>query len=172
MLSKFINTLWSSISFLFLGETVQDIADMLRTLDVVREPARTHFAIVPESPELDLQSERFALSFGIRLIGQPRGSALENAREALLALRDAADDAAEPVQTEGPKYLSSVRLQNIGPFTDLCSSISVDTLRSSASRNVVLPAAILQRASSMGLAKNRCSSRPWAPRLPSRAARA
>lgn len=113
-------------TFLFLGVGVDSIESFLQTMagEYEDQPSR-HFALVPEDPANDVRATGFA-RLGLSLVSYRADAGHTAVGVFVNSLRAAfRTDAVAAASPSGSAYLlstdriSRLRLQNIGPFTDL-----------------------------------------------------
>ena len=116
-LAPFLGTLVGTRTLLFVGADVAGIEGLLRAATPRGGSRAEHFAILPWSPEVDLERERLKRLFNVHLLDYPDGS-LGAMLDALAKERGKVAETVEE-QPAGTAPLEAIRLRDIGPFREL-----------------------------------------------------
>jgi len=117
--SRFITSLFSSNTVLFAGTSLRGIEDFLSAVRVRGQTGRTHYALVPQTPDSVLQNERFQASYRVKLLFYPVNEQHLGVGTFLAALRQAVKKRRPAATKEiGATPLERVELFNIGPFKE------------------------------------------------------
>jgi uncharacterized protein (DUF2235 family) len=115
--SRFIASLFSSNTMLFVGASLRGIEDFLSAVRLRGQTGRTHYALVPETADSVLQDERFQANYRVKLLFyQPDeqhlgiGAFLGGLRQGVRKRRPAT------TKQIGATPLEHMELYNIGPF--------------------------------------------------------
>jgi uncharacterized protein (DUF2235 family)/predicted ATP-binding protein involved in virulence len=115
--SRFITSLFSSNTVLFVGTSLKGIEDFLSAVRLRGQTGRTHYALVPETPDSVLQDERFQAYYRVKLLFYQAdeqhlgvGAFLGGLRQGVRKRRPAT------TKQVGATPLERVELSNIGPF--------------------------------------------------------
>jgi len=117
--SRFILSLFSSYTVLFVGLSLSGIEDFVSPLRLRGQTDRLHYALVPHTPDGQLQAERFEANYSVKLLFH---GATEQHREVKVFLQNLAQAVkAQPPQPPDVAWssLKRVELANIGPFIEL-----------------------------------------------------
>lgn len=118
-----IRSMFATNSVLFVGTSLDGIEDVFRELRVQADDRRLHYALVPDREATEVESERFAALYGVRLLPY---RASQGHPEVVTFLGGLATGA---VLYQGrrelePWRIERVVLRNIGPFEELRLSLS------------------------------------------------
>jgi uncharacterized protein (DUF2235 family) len=162
--ARFITSLFSSNTVLFIGASLKGVEDFLSALRIRGQTARAHYALVPETADSGLQDERFRSSYHVRLLPYRESAAHAEVGVFVSALREAVNKQKRPVIREiGSPPLERVELVNIGSFKKL--DIRFDQSWNVLLANNGLGKSTLLKAIALGLCGNHEKTAPAARSL-------
>jgi hypothetical protein len=116
---KFISSIYSSNTILFLGVSLAGIEDFVSALRLRDSSGRVHHALVPWQPDIEVEQERFLSRYGIRLVAFHPTSGFPEVVRWVENLRDRYwEQPAPPVQPVSirQQIVTRLQLENIGSF--------------------------------------------------------
>jgi tetratricopeptide (TPR) repeat protein len=115
---KFISSIYSTNTILFLGLSLTGIEDFVSALRLRGDPNRAHYALVPWQPDFPAHEERFRSRYGIRLMPFTKSAGFPEVLSWTQQLHDACRSIPQVPQTANIRQLTLTRLQldNIGSF--------------------------------------------------------
>jgi tetratricopeptide (TPR) repeat protein len=117
---KFVSTTYSSNTLLFLGVSLPGIEDFVSALRLRGDPTRTHYALVPWQPDIEVEMERFQGRYGIRLLPfHPTAGfteLFEWTRNLTQRFREQAAISPPPKAAIRQQAITRLQLENIGSF--------------------------------------------------------
>ena len=119
--ARFVGSLYSTNSFLFLGTSLDTIEQFLTNSEIRGKSERTHFAVVPRRFGTSLQQERLKAKFNLTLLTFQPAAGSSAVRLFVKKLRDEVKmlTAGGERRLLDPRALDGIALQNIGPFDRL-----------------------------------------------------
>jgi tetratricopeptide (TPR) repeat protein len=115
---KFISSIYSTNTILFLGLSLTGIEDFVSALRLRGDTNRAHFALVPWQPDFSAHEERFRSRYGIRLMAFRKSAGFPEVLSWTQQLHDACLSMPPIPQAASIRQLTLTRLQleNIGSF--------------------------------------------------------
>jgi energy-coupling factor transporter ATP-binding protein EcfA2 len=119
--AKFIGTLCTTNSFLFMGTSLDTIEAFFESSGVRPSPDRYHYALVPRGESSSLEEERLLAKYNLKVSTFQPSAEWEEVVVFARNLRDAVQRASAHVERPpvAPQVLKKVTLVNIGPFQKL-----------------------------------------------------
>lgn len=122
MYHRFLASLFTTRTILFIGATTETIEDFLKNSDIQFSPNRYHFALVPRDETTELQLERLAARYNVVLLPFDPTPGFP---EVLRFTRSLVDKVPRVSPPDMPRRrikalsLQGVKLTNVGPFREL-----------------------------------------------------
>lgn len=118
---KFVSSIFSSNTLLFVGVSSYGITDFVSALRIRHTPHRKHYALLPRQPKSDIEAERLLSRYGIQVLTFDPTSGFPEVADWIATLAaDVADQPTAVGQCNGSQDLriTRIQLQNIGSFSD------------------------------------------------------
>lgn len=119
---RFIASIDSARSLLFLGADVRNIEQLFQASDLHRRGDREHFALAPWRPGLDLRAQSLYDRFGVRISFYDPADDKNGLTRFVEQLHKGAVRDRQEKRNRAPSLppvIQAVRLENIGPFESL-----------------------------------------------------
>lgn len=125
--ARFVASVLTTRSVLFLGTSLRGVEQFLVSSEVRSEGRRQHWALVPWQHDLELQQERLQ-RFGVRLLPYDPNSPAGATAAFVTDLRERVriQPKQERAQVRAADKIESLRLVNVGPFSELELQFSGD----------------------------------------------
>ena len=119
--ARFLRSCYATRTMLFVGSSVAGIEDFLRGAGLYGAEGREHYALVPHSADAELHGDRLQGRFNVKLITYEAGPGHPQVLEFIeeLGRLYRKGQQAGQLKRREPAPLTTVRLRNIGPFSEL-----------------------------------------------------